>query len=191
MKLVRHASLLALFACAAASQALIDQSQTSAAVYMTAFAQTGLAQSFRPSVGTISGAGILLFTSGDPASVTISLYTGLPSAGGVLLGSGSSGPALGGSWVDVSFGKDVSLVPESTYFLVLTSADNVGGVAGDTSDLYKRGETYANGGYQEYPNFDYTFRTFYNPSAAAAAVPGPIAALPFALMALRRRKAGK
>ena len=147
---------------------IIDQNQPNAPVYMAAFSQTDLAQSFQQASDNIAGAGIFLQPGvGTSDHIAISLFSGLPNQGGTFLTSGTS-VGTAGNWVDV-FWSPYSVIPDTTLYLVFTSDDNTLGISGDTSNPYPRGQVYANSGFQPFPAFDYTFRTY----AEAAPVPEP------------------
>jgi len=138
----------------------IDQNQPSGPTYMAAFSQTGLAQSFQQTHSNISGAGILLQANiGSSDNVTIQVWTGLPNAGGTMLAQASA-TGTQGQWVDV-FWTAVSVTPGTTYYLVFTGNTSLG-IAGSTSNPYPYGCVYANSGYQQFPSYDYAFRTYYD-----------------------------
>lgn len=138
----------------------IDQNQPSGPVYMAAFAQTDLAQSFQQTNGNCSGAGILLQAGvGTTDNVEIQLWTNLPNAGGTMLATASA-QGTQGQWVDV-FWSPVTVTPGTTYFLVFTGNTTLG-IAGDTNNPYPNGCVYANPGYQIFPSFDYAFRTYFS-----------------------------
>lgn len=190
-------SLFASLVVAAAVQAapVIDQNSPTYNAHMAGFAQTNLAQSFKQTASDISGAGILLRAGvGSSDNVTISLYDKLPTDGGQLLASGS---AIGtaGSWVDV-FWADVAISANTTYFLVF-SGNSTLGISGNTANPYSDGQVYANQGYQSFPGFDYTFRTYSDDGADNGHVPEPasLALVSGALMgagfAARKRKQAK
>ena len=146
---------------ASAQTCNLDQNQASAAVYMAAFSQTDLAQSFKQNAGGICGAGIFLQPSvGSTDNVRISLWTGLPNAGGVMLTQAST-VGTSGNWVDV-FWPNVIVNPSSTYFLVFDGNSTLG-ISGDVTNPYGNGQVYANPGFGGFPSFDYAFRT-YGPS---------------------------
>ncbi len=148
---------------------VIDQEQSLATAYMANFSQTDLAQSFIPSAGMCCGAGITLM-GGVPGSgsVTISLWTGLPNAGGTQLATGTTDVTVGDDKVDVNVTwPGVVVTPGLTYYLVFTSTNDFG-VTGATENPYPYGQVYANSGYGSFPNYDYTFRTF---SCEGAPVP--------------------
>jgi hypothetical protein len=155
----------------------VDQSQLVNNTCMATFSQTGLAQSFVPSVSSMCGAGVFLVSNAaGNGTVTIELYTNLPNAAGVLLATGSA-VATDGTWADV-FWPPVPVTIGTTYYLVLTSTNGSQCVAGDISGGYANGQLYANAGYNPFPNFDYTFRTYscgggsflYNPGALSGAI---------------------
>lgn len=138
----------------------IDQNQPNGPVYMAAFSQGDLAQSFMQTNGNISGAGILLQAGvGSSDNVTIQVWDGLPNAGGIMLADGSDSGTQG-QWVDV-FWDAVLITPMTTYYLVFVGNTSLG-IAGDTSNPYPHGHVFANPGFQPFPNFDYAFRTYYD-----------------------------
>ncbi len=151
---------------------VVDQSQPSGTSHMAAFSQSDLAQSFQQAHNNVSGAGIKLWSIGTSDTVTISLWDDLPNQSGSILASGSA-VGTAGNWVDV-FWTPETVVPDTTLYLVFTSANNTLGIAGDTQDPYSRGQVYANAGYGSFPNFDYTFRTYYEDSIAAVPAPGAL-----------------
>lgn len=159
----------------------IDQNQPNNPAYMAAFSQGDLAQSFIQDNDNISGAGIFLQSGiGTSDTVVIELWDMLPPAGGTMLTSGS---AVGtqGTWVDV-FWDPFPVAADTTYYLIFTG-NNTLGIAGDTSNPYPDGQVYANPGYQPFPTFDYTFRTYYRIPA-----PSSLALLGLGGLALRRRR---
>jgi hypothetical protein len=147
------------FAPAASAQGCsVDQNQPGTTVYMAAFSQTDLAQSFKQTNGTICGAGIFLQPgAGTTDNVRISVWTGLPNAGGVLLAQAST---LGtqGTWCDV-YWPSQNIVPGATYYLVFDGNSTLG-ISGEVTNPYPGGQVYANPGYGPFPTFDYSFRTY-------------------------------
>lgn len=172
-------------AVAAGAQAdLIDQNQPNSPVYMAGFGQTDLAQSFQTQLyNKISGAGIFLQPGvGGTDNVNISLWDKLPNQGGSKLATGSA-QGTQGNWVDI-FWSPISINPNQTYYLVFDGNTSLG-IAGDTGNPYAFGQVYANPGFQSFPSFDYTFRTWVPvPTPASAAVLGL-----GGLAAARRRRA--
>jgi len=150
---------------------VIDQSQPNRPVVMAGFFQPDLAQSFQQAHDNVAGAGIFLYAGmGSSDMVTIALWDNLPNQGGTMLTSGS-GPGTAGSWFDV-FWAPVAVVPDTTLYLVFTSANDTLGISGDTSNPYPRGQVYANAGFGSFPAFDYTFRTYYDDGFSVIPAPG-------------------
>jgi len=178
------ALLAAAGVAAVATADVIDQNQPLNDAYMAAFAQGDLAQSFQTqSAPNITGAGIQLmdFGGGSSDNITISLWDKLPNQGGNMMATAS---AIGteGQWVDVFWGP-VNIAANTTYYLVFTSDNNTQGIYGSVNNPYPFGQVYANPGYQSFPTFDYTFRTWTIPAPSALGVLGLAG-----LAAARRRR---
>lgn len=142
----------------------IDQNQPSGPVYMAAFSQGDLAQSFQQTNGNICGAGILLQAGiGGSDNVTIAIWDALPNAGGTMLAEASA-TGTAGDWVDV-YWPTITITPATTYYLVFTGNTTLG-IAGDTSNPYPYGHVYANTGFSPFTGFDYAFRTYYDPTVS-------------------------
>lgn len=138
----------------------IDQNQPSGPVYMAAFSQTDLAQSFMQDNANISGAGILLEEGiGSSDNVNIAVWDDLPNQGGTMLAEANT-TGTQGEWVDV-FWEAVAVDPGTTYFLVFDGNSTLG-ISGDTNNPYPDGCVYANPGYTQFPDYDYAFRTYYD-----------------------------
>jgi hypothetical protein len=146
----------------------IDQNQPDASVFMAAFAQTDLAQSFQTQQGVLPtvGAGIFLQPGvGSTDNVRISLWTALPNQGGTMLRQAQA-QGTQGQWVDV-FWEPILLTPNTTYFLVFDGNVSLG-IAGSIANPYPHGMVFANPGFTPFPNFDYTFRTWIAPAGGQA-----------------------
>jgi hypothetical protein len=174
-----------------ANAAIIDQEQANTPVFMAAFSQSDLAQSFQQSSSMIAGAGIFLQAGqGTTDTVTISLWDALPNNAGSMLAS-ASGLGTEGTWFDV-FWNPLAVTPNTSLFLVFTSANDTLGIAGDTSNPYALGQTFANAGFGPFPSFDYAFRTYSSDdNAAPVSGPGTFVLFAFGVIALAIRKMKK
>lgn len=139
------------------SEPVLDINQSENNTCMANFAQGDLAQQFTAVASNSCGAG-LTFDSAANGSLTISLWSNLPNAGGTQLATGTS-TVNNSNMGDVSW-SSVTLVPGSFYYLVFTTTNITACVAGSTNNPYSGGFLYANGGFQTFPSFDYTFRTY-------------------------------
>ncbi len=159
-------AVLMAFAVGPVQAYIIDQSQYDGSVYMAAFSQTDLAQSFQQANNNIVGGSVLTQANvGGPDDITISLWDRLPNAGGNMLATGTATNVSAGQWAIVTWPM-VNVVPNTTYYLVYTSAHNTMGLAGSVVNPYPRGMVFANPGYNAFPQFDYAFETFAIPEPA-------------------------
>lgn len=132
----------------------IDQDENN--ICMANFTQSQLVQQITAISDELCGAG-LTFTGVASGDLTISVYTNLPSLGGVLLAEGTT-------TVNNSLTGDVTWDPLPTvigqqYYLVFNSSTITACIGGSLSNPYPGGILYANIT-DEYPNFDFTFRTY-------------------------------
>ncbi|MEM7187739.1 MAG: hypothetical protein AAF466_13890, partial [Bacteroidota bacterium] len=125
---------------------------------MALISQTDLAQSYIPTETESAGAGIKFTAPSTGEDLTLSLWDALPNAGGTMLATGTT-VTTGDVWVDVFWDPVVTVTPGNTYFITIEGTVTEC-VAGSTNDPYPDGEVYANAGYQQFPTFDYTFRTY-------------------------------
>lgn len=168
-------SFLAIALAAPLAAQTIDQDSPTNNTCMAGYGQVDMAQSFIPSASTCSGGGIFMtVAAGTPETLTMSLWTDLPSAGGVMLASGS-GLATPGTYFDV-FWPPVAVTPGTTYVLVFGTTISMC-YAGDTTNPYPFGQVYANAGFGSFPAFDYTFRTWTDGGfslSKSGTCPGPV-----------------
>jgi len=153
---------------AAVGQEIVDQQQLDNSVYMAAFSQGDLAQSFQSqTANNISGAAVQTQAGiGNGDLITIGVWDKLPNAGGTLLASGTTKPINAGDWAEVHW-TPINITDNLTYYLVFTSNANTMGLSGSVNNPYPYGQVYANPGYGGFPSFDYTFKTYtYIPEPA-------------------------
>lgn len=182
-----------LFSLSAQAIPVLDQNQDSAGGRLAAFApQATLAQSFRQTNNTLSGAGIFLTAlPGFTDTVTISLWDALPGQSGANRLASASGVAQHDAWLDV-YWSPVHLSPATEYFLVFSSVGNVFSLAGNRTNPYASGQAYGGTAFTPISNGDYSFRTYYDrptspvPEPASWALFGAGMAL-IALARTRRR----
>ncbi|QQX76674.1 MULTISPECIES: T9SS type A sorting domain-containing protein [Aequorivita] len=126
---------------------------------MANISQTGLAQSYIPLESEAAGAGIKFTAVSSGLDVELSLWDGLPNAGGTMLASGIT-QTDGTEWADVFWDPVVSVTVGTTYYIVIDGDITLPCIAGSTNNPYPDGNVYANAGYNPFPTFDYTFRTY-------------------------------
>ncbi|WP_375513114.1 PEP-CTERM sorting domain-containing protein [uncultured Nostoc sp.] len=166
------AAFIGLEAKSANAALFIDQEQSSINVNMAYFSQSDLAQSFKPAANNVAGAAIKLTQGiGTVGDVKISLWNGQ----GNVLASGIALGQLPDAWTEV-FWNPVAVTPNKTLFLVFESLSNLA-IAGDTNNPYPDGQVYANRGFQSFPYYDYTFRTYSDDSFGMQSVPEPTSVL--------------
>lgn len=154
----------------------IDQQQSSSNVNMANFSQSDLAQSFKPTANNVAGAAIKLTEDiGTVGDVKISLWNALPNAGGKVLATGKALKQFPDAWTEV-FWNPVVVTPNKTLFLVFESLSDLT-ITGDINNPYANGQVYANSGFQSFPYYDYTFRTYYDDSFGIQSVPEPTSVL--------------
>lgn len=161
------ATVLGLSGAASAVQ-VIDQNAPTDVITISTWYMKGLAQSFQQSANNISGAGFYIRTFSDgPNELTVSLWDSLPNGGGTQLATASStrSEKSGGSWLDVKW-DPVAIQAEKTYYLVFSASGLETYFAGDYTNTYTRGNSYANN-YKSYPEFDYAFRTYAETTVTA------------------------
>ena len=196
LKILSIMVLLITFCFPVSAAVIIDQNQpiydlitgSAYVMPMARFDQNTLAQSFMQTGSNIAGAGIFLSNEGGPFNqvITISVWDALPnipSANNLASFSGTwTYPVYGtgGAWFDV-FWTPISVTPGITYYLDFASNPSLLGPGG-TSDVYTKGQTYAGSvgvSYGAFPEYDYTFRTYYddNFTPGTGAVPEPASML--------------
>ena len=130
-----------------------------------------LAQSFQPGTNNITGASVRTspYNSNDvPADITIGLYDQLPGFGGNLLATGTALNVQVGEWAVVDFGAQVSVIPNTTYYLdILSSELAFTHYYGTLADSYPRGEMLISSNGVAFDH-DFAFQTFTSDSENAS-----------------------
>jgi hypothetical protein len=167
-------AVLALPAAPARADVVIDQNQPDISLPAVIIG-SGAAQSFQQTANNIAGAGIYLTPDFDLGSgdITIALWSNLPSSGGTLITSATATITTDGYWLDM-FWSPVSVVPNTTEYLVITATGRAAGyaIAGSFSNPYPDGNLYSglgSGGTAK-PLSDIAFRT-YSDTTFSEAVP--------------------
>ncbi|MEH1874548.1 PEP-CTERM sorting domain-containing protein [Nostoc sp.] len=166
------AAFIGLAAKSANAALFIDQEQPSINAKMAYFSQSDLAQSFKPAANNVAGAAIKLTEGvGTVGDIKISLWNGQ----GKVLASGIALGQVPNAWTEV-FWNPVVVTPNKTLYLVFQSLSDLA-IAGDVNNPYPDGQVYANRGFQSFPYYDYTFRTYSDDSFGIQSVPEPTSVL--------------
>ena len=117
----------------------------------------GLAQSFIPSNPQSVGAGIQFqsFTFGQ--EVTLSLWDGLPNAGGNMLVTGTT-QTNGTVWADVYWNSVADVTVGNTYYIVIEGDSALPCISGSSFNPYTDGMLFSN--FEPFPDYDFSFRIF-------------------------------
>src|SRR5690554_6539488 len=117
----------------------------------------GMYQSFTATELESSGAGIKFTDPSRGLEVTLSLWDGLSTQGGTMLTSQTT-HTYGDQWVDVFWDEAVNLEIGSEYFLRIEGDDDLSCIRAGLNP-YPEGQAYSR--FNAYPDYDYTFRTYY------------------------------
>ncbi len=117
----------------------------------------GMFQSFTATEVESSGAGIKFTDPTRGLEVTLSLWDGLSTQGGTMLASQTTN-TYGEQWVDVFWNEAVDLEVGAEYFIRVEGDDELSCIRA-ALDPYSEGQAYSR--FQAYPDYDYTFRTYY------------------------------
>ena len=142
----------------ACANAVLEVNQDVDDTCMANISQGGLAQSYIPTEASAAGAGVKFRDPSTGLDVNLSLWDGLPNAGGTMLASGTS-QTDGTNWADVFWDPVVDVTVGNTYYVVIDGDVALPCISGSLSDVYPDGNVFANN-YGSFPNFDYTFRTY-------------------------------
>ncbi len=142
----------------ACANAVLEVNQDVDDTCMANISQGGLAQSYIPTEASSAGAGVKFRDPSSGLDVNLSLWDGLPNAGGTMLASGTS-QTDGTNWADVFWDPVVSVTVGTTYYIVIDGDITLPCISGSTNNPYPGGNVFANN-YGSFPTFDYTFRTY-------------------------------
>src|SRR5690554_6133777 len=117
----------------------------------------GMYQSFTATELESSGAGIKFTDPSRGLEVTLSLWDGLSTQGGTMLASQTT-HTYGDQWVDVFWDEAVDLEIGTEYFLRIEGDDDLSCIRAGLNP-YPGGQAYSR--FNGYPDYDYTFRTYY------------------------------
>ena len=172
------AAALVVASASAAIVPVVDQSQTSAPMFIGQFSQRGLTQSFTSATTNVSGGGAYIYYPvTTPFTIIFSVWNALPDrVGAGEIATGSTVVTIGETWAD-AFWQPVATTVGTTYFLTFKSSSSDNGIGGTLTDSYAGGHTYANASYDSYPSFDYAFRTYTTPGATNVVVFQPSASI--------------
>ncbi|MBL4663777.1 MAG: proprotein convertase P-domain-containing protein, partial [Flavobacteriaceae bacterium] len=126
---------------------------------MANISQGGLAQSYIALEPISAGAGVEFVSVSTGENVNLSLWDDLPTNGGTMLASASALTDGVNTFTDVLWDPVVNVTVGNTYYIVIDGDTTLPCVAGSIANPYAGGSVFANG-FTEFPNFDYTFRTF-------------------------------
>lgn len=115
-----------------------------------------IAQSYIPTEAVAAGAGIRFEETSTGLDVNLSLWNGLPNAGGTMLASGTS-QTVGTNWADVFWDSVVYLAVGNTYYIVMDGDPSLPCISGSTSDVYPGGSVVVD---YTFPSYDFAFRTY-------------------------------
>lgn len=124
---------------------------------MAYMSQNGLAQSFKPLYPESAGVGIMFQSFSFGLDVTLSLWDGLPNAGGNMLASGTT-QTNGNLWADVYWSSIVNVTAGNTYYIMIEGDSSLPMVVGSVYNPYPDGMLFSN--FEAFPDYDFTFRTF-------------------------------
>lgn len=116
-----------------------------------------VAQSYIPLESNAAGAGVKFRSPSTGLNVGLSLWDGLPNAGGNLLANGTT-LTDGSSWADVYWNATVTVTPGNTYYIVVDGDIALPCLSGSASNPYAGGKLFLDN--SATLNSDLTFRTY-------------------------------
>lgn len=184
---------------AADAAIIFDQQQLDDGQLIANFASPpNLVQSFQQFNNNITGARVVLWdgvgSGSGTGDITINLYDNLPYMGGSVLATGIDLGVAPGESAIVDFAGAVSIIPDATYYLVVSSTNSSLGLAGASSNVYDRGQVFGFEPVTEVSASDFAFETFYDTTVAAVPEPSTFALLGLGascVFARRQRNQGR
>lgn len=141
---------------------------------IVSFGTSDIAQDFLAESLVITGARVKLRAGegdGQPGDVTISMWTGLPNAGGVVVATGTALGVSAGEFAEVHWSPVGAVANVQAYLLVFTGTNSTLCLAGNTANPYPSGQAYAGAGYQPLASTDFVFELLALESEYDVSVP--------------------
>lgn len=141
---------------------------------IVSFGTSDIAQGLLTESLVITGARVKLRAGegdGQPGDITISMWTGLPNTGGVMVATGTAFGVSAGEFAEVHWPPVGAVANSEAFLLVFTGTNSTLCLAGNTSNPYPSGQAYAGAGYQPLPSTDFVFETLALESEYDVSVP--------------------
>lgn len=139
-------------------QVQLDIEQNSGMICMTNPSPYAV-QSFTATSAFSTGAGVKFFSVSNGFNLEISLWDGLPNAGGEKLTSKTK-LTNGNQWIDILWDHKVPTTPGEEYYLIFDGDDGLPCLLGTTNNMYDGGHVFRTSNYEPEPDWSLVFRTY-------------------------------